>query len=234
MQTLAETPRKGGSPRSLKEKHMLNSLRTLHHGAHLMPARISSFVLGEPYKAAVKQLENNDDLKAFMTLRLLVGLALDPLSGSTPEAFMVQYDDRVGFNLRFHGTVNPIGLFELPVTSGRVPELKAAIETNLNSRMFKAAKMVHRMRRRHSRLCSIAAEKAGAACAAVLTECTARPTPLEVWERGQEAFDRVYVGWTCRSEDRLSRIAHHATPLFNEGWTLSLAKFLYWNLPCRG
>jgi hypothetical protein len=204
---------------------------SLKHSRHLLRPEHVSMVNAPDFEAAVRRASQDPDTKAFLTIEMLKGIALDPLVGDASEAFYTVFGDTVGFGIKIDRTVNFVGSFSLPARSARTRQLIEAIETNLGSKMFKAAKMSRRLDARRVRLEARARSKGHDAYLKVRSEFGGRFRSQEHKDIAEQAYDSVVEPRCSILRDRVRRVASAASPNFNESYSISLAKFLYWHLP---
>lgn len=211
---------------------MHKMIGVLRGGKHLLTPEQVSMVEDPNFENTMRHAEQDEDAKAFLMIEALKGISLDPRTGERPECFCKQYGEVISFNIRFYGWTNFIGLIDLPAGSGRAKQLIGAIEANLKSRMFKAAKMHRRLNARRGRLHEQVVKRAHQAYLSVRMESPdGRFTSAEHKERADEAYERVFAPRMAVVDDRIRRVGSSATPEFQGAFTEAVAKFLYWHLP---
>jgi hypothetical protein len=207
------------------------NLLALRLSTHMMHPDVASFVKSSEFEKAVRTLDDKADIKAFLMCQLLLQIALDPLSGDKVEHFIRENEEEAWIQIRLDRTTNFIGWFSLPLDHPRVQELRIAIETNLNSRMFKAAKMSRRLDRRFIKIQSIALTRAQEAYRQVVHQCGGQLMTDEQRECANAAFEATSAEWIERNVQRLRAVSKVAHPGFSKGWSEDLANFLYKYLP---
>ncbi|WP_432263280.1 hypothetical protein [Cupriavidus sp. TMH.W2] len=213
-----------------------NSLRS---GLHMLTGDVRSFVASTAFTKAMKEAEESVDTKAFLIIKALDGLALDPLTGKHVGSFITRADGMISCHVRFDRWVNFIGLFSLPESSGRATQLVEAVDANIGGRMFKAAAMYRRLDRRAVRLHESARRKARAAFALAL-EKSRDTVNARGWvpkdsdyERANAEYDRVFEPRKALISGRLMALGKIASPGFLGSYTEAVASFLYQHLPCH-
>lgn len=204
----------------------------LRSGRHLLTLEQVSMIENPDFESAMGHTEKDEDTKAFLMIEALKGISLNPLRGDRLASFCHQDVEGIYFDISFHCWTNFIGLIGLPAGSGRAKQLMEAIEANLKSRMFKAAKMHRRLNVRRGRLHEQVSKRAYQAYLSVRMESPdGRFTSAEHEERANEAYEHVFAPRMAVVDDRIRRVANCATPEFQGAFTDALAKFLYWHLP---
>lgn len=212
---------------------MHNSLK--HHGLHMLSGDVRSFVASESFTKRMLAADRDASTLAYLTIKALDGLALDPTVGVAEASFFSVSADVVSFHVRFHTITNFIGDFSLPCETPRAQELIQAIQMNLDGKMFKAAVIYRRLYQRSSRLLGVAERRARRAryeYEMARRDLTAdrRLTDDEL-ARADAIYDGVYQPAHYRVTGRMHALSHTATPGFAGGFTPSVAEFLYWHLP---
>jgi hypothetical protein len=143
---------------------------------------------------------------ARLTICLILNVALCPRAGTTLEEFMrlpSEQAESFYVALQFNRLVNFIGAFELAVDAPEVAPLKQAIEANLASRKFKAARMHRRLEQRNMKRFHRITKVANTAVATFreqeqkkapyISEHLARETfDRELRERAKALYEEVY------------------------------------------
>ena len=140
----------------------------------------------------------------------------------------------MGYTIRFNRVSNFIDpVFSLPVSSGRAKQLNKAIEANLNSKMFKAAKMSRRLDRQLLRLESQIEAKARKAYDAFKDPngCFTKENLEERLRLANEAYDQVTDPRKEQLKERVRRVSNCAFPGFQGSYSEAVAGFLYKHLP---
>lgn len=211
---------------------MHKMIGVLRGGKHLLTPEQVSMVENPDFESTMRRAEKDEDTKAFLMIEALKGISLDPLRGDRLESFCKQYGEAISFNIHFHCWTNFIGLIGLPAGSGRAKQLMEAIEANLKSSMFKAAKMHRRLSVRRGRLHEQVSKRAYQAYLSVRMESPdGRFTSDEHKERADEAYERVVASRMAVVDDRIRRVGNSATPEFQGSFMEAVAKLLYWHLP---
>lgn len=178
-------------------------LLALRLSTHMMDPEVASFVKSVEYENAIKTLDSKADIKAYLTCQLLLKIALDPLTGDRVDHFLRENEDGAWIQVRLDRTFNFIGWFSLPSGDPRIAEIRKAIETNLNSRMFKAARMGRRLDQRFLNIQAQAVSKAQDAYRNVVHECGGRLMSDADRERADAAYEAISGDWIERNVQRL-------------------------------
>lgn len=209
----------------------------------MLNAEVRSMVEGKGFETAMCNAADDPDTKAFLMIKALDEIALDPTVGNTMDAFIFIYGQGGGnvcFNIRFDRFVNFIGLIELPENSGRAKQLMEAIKKNLNGKMFKAAKMHRRLDARSVRLFQQARDRASEAYSAVIQAGYAGGKRIpgvnmeELKVRAAAAYNKVFNPRKLQLQNRCRNVGRAACPGFQGGYTEAVASFLYRHLPFTG
>lgn len=203
----------------------------LRSSLHMLSGELVTMVNSLGFLEALRRADRDHDLRAFLMLEALKGMSLDPLAGTTPGAFYSTHGAVTTFAIQFHGWVNFIGGIELPAGSARARQLMDAIEANLSSKMFKAARMHRRLTRRKQRLLNQAYARANKAYSHVRDQCSGRLATMEDEERANQAFRNVFDPRNALLNERVHRVATASAPGFVGAYSEAVAKFLYWHLP---
>lgn len=214
-------------------KHLLGDLR---RSVHLMEKNLADFVRSKDFEDALTKTEMEEDAKAYLMVEALKKIALCPCRGETPEDFIFYRSDSViAFNIQFDRWSNFIGLIGLPLNSGRAQQLIDAIETNLNSKMYKAAKMHRRLYFRRRKIESQVCGRARSVYTKVLeryrSETGAKWNTAEVIALADEEFDRIYSPRMKNVDERVRKVADVAEGGFRGAYPEAVANFLYGHLP---
>lgn len=205
----------------------------LRRSTHMLRPDVASFVCSVEFKEAIAAADASEDTKAFLMVEALKGIALDPLTGEGPASFYTIHGDSAGFHIRLNRTSNFIGLIDLPADSGRAKQLTEAIEQNLASRMFKAAKMHRRLDKRRTRLHMLAHEKAWFARMEVLEYRTNPKPSKEKLDLAKAAYAMIYDPRMEAIDARIKRVSDASCPAFRGAYTSAVAEFLYRHLPVK-
>lgn len=209
---------------------MMIKLIELRHQVHMMSPDVANWVKSADFESALRRIENDDDSMAFLMIEALKGIALDPLRGDSTGAFCECYEETMVFNIHFDRWINFIGIIELPL-GDRASQLRDAIRLNLDSRMFKAAKMSRRLDRKLNRLMGQADDRARAAFEAIYRRPGVIHTP-ELLEEACNTRERIRNRRREELLQRKHRVAQHACPGFLGGYSDAVANFLYRHMPC--
>ncbi|WP_425953105.1 hypothetical protein [Ralstonia pseudosolanacearum] len=221
---------------------LYNNIHSVHNdlrrGLHMLNGDVRSFVGSADFTKAMKDADENDETKAFLLVKALDGIALDPLIGSNVDSFVWHLDGEVIIQVRFDRMVNFLGLFSLPESSRWAAPVIAAVECNLRSRMFKAAAMRRRLDRRAVRLLESARSRARNAYAASLNR--ARASHGQGWQpseddlaRANADYNQVFDPRKAQIGNRLHTLQAISAPEFSGSYTETVATFLYRHLPCH-
>lgn len=203
----------------------------LRRATHLLRPEVASMVMSVDFENTMARAAGDDNVKAFLLAEALKVIALDPFTGWRAEDFYSVYTKEIGFGVRFHGVVNFVGLVTLPVGSAPAKLLIAAIENNLNGRLFKAAKMYRRLDRCRAALIEQVSTRASRAYAAVRMSCGGKFLSQEDLARAVDAYDRVYKRRLDAIHARIGGVNDAATPGFLGAFPATVGEFLYRNLP---
>lgn len=212
----------------------------LRRSTHTMNRYIADFVMSEEFMRSVREIDSNPARRAALMVELLKVVALDPTAGSKPTDFYSRSGAEVSFNLRLDRVINPLGsLFFLSIEDAHCVELMKAVKRNLESRMFKAAKMHRRLDNLAQRAMGRYSDLANKAYQRVRLHVTGRLksehrehlTENDLAEMDR-AFDEVYAPLKERLWKRMGKVAEASSPgLYNSSYTNWLASFLYLKLP---
>jgi hypothetical protein len=200
----------------------------LKNCANRYAADIASMILSSDFSMSMKFAEENEDTKAFLMIQALKEISLNPLRGKITSDFIVQSEgsSSVCFWIDFDRWVNFIGLIELPAGHPRVAQLIEAINQNLNSKMFKAAKLSRRMDKKLGILLAPAIDRATKAYAASYR--SASP------EFARAAYNFIYEARREQLLNRQHKVSQVSHPGFNGEYSKAVAGFLYRHLPFAG
>jgi hypothetical protein len=212
-----------------------NSLK--NHGLHMLSGDVRTFVASEAFTTGMLAADRDPSTLAYLTIKALNGLALDPTVGNTETAFFSVSGDVVSFAVRFHTIANFIGDFSLPCEDSRAQQLIEAIQGNLDGKMFKAATIYRRLYSCSSRLLGSAERRARRARYEYETARRNYATDRRLTDAELAQADAIYDGVYQPSHDRITgrmrALTHAATPGFSGAFTTTVADFLYWNLPIQ-
>jgi hypothetical protein len=206
--------------------------RETHKCSDLTTAEID-YLKSPAYLEALEAINGNPEAMAKLTCGMLQLMALNPLHGGEVKDFALGLDKPEGsiyFMCDLNRVCNPVGYFELPRDNAEAQALLKAIETNLGSRMFRAAVVSRRLERGNSRRYTRFSNQARAAFNVVFSEY--RPAHghrdaqgyKEVKERADAAYDAVYTPLVSRMEGRVRRVCEAAfLSGMSQGWTDILA-----------
>lgn len=205
-------------------KHIVQDLR---RSAHMLTPDLAQWVFTQEFENAVLVAETENSVKAILLIELLNEISLDPLSGTSPDAFYTRHLGSVGFNARLNRWTSFIGVFELsePKESALIASVISAITANLDSKMFKAARLHRRLDKRYSRRYKIAAEHAYAEYTAYLSKCVL-PNSESDRSRASEVRDQKLAQQLALFTSRTQRVSQVSGSLFTSSYTESLTSFL--------
>jgi len=215
---------------------LVRCVNDLRRGDHLLDGALRSFVHQNSVMANALAVDQDDEKKAWLSLELLSCLALEPLHGTAATDFFSVYSNDIGFRLSFYTVTNPVGIFGLPRTHELSRRVVAAIETNLESRMFKVASMLRGSVESWRVLAWKRYEaRARAASQRVLAECLGLAPAKHVLSREDResmdaAYDSVLTPLEEHFQSRVRNLGNVAVPGLDAGWTRWLAGFLYQSL----
>jgi hypothetical protein len=212
----------------------MNDLLSLRLSSRFLNPEVASYIKSEAFAADVARLRSDDVLRARLTVRLLEGIAVDPLSMARGETFFVHGvlgRDPVWVNIRLDRWVNFLGAFSLANGSAQIQEVMNAIERNLQSPMFEAAK-AHRAHDRtisaeHARASELARAAFEEACHGVRRQDLSASQYLHAQETFAKVFNEAMEGFHQRGRD----LSAAAAPRFaGVDFTEGVASFLFEHL----
>jgi hypothetical protein len=199
--------------------------REAHHCEGLTAPQIA-YLKNPAYLKALEGIADNPREMARLTVGLLKHMALDPTRGTQIGDFALGYDDpadeTIYFLCHINRVSNFVGYFELPRGSEEASQLVKAIRENLESRMFKAARMSRRLERKASgrctRISAVARKDYNAVIERLRPGIDFRDTHspqvsamvTAMYEQANEAFDVVYKPLVARKEARERAIGNAA------------------------
>lgn len=183
-----------------------------------------ALVMSEPFQAAITALEGDLEAQADLLANLLGDLALDPKGGSTLDDFRRYEEDGMVTYVPSTYFWSLETLITVPAGSPADLKLQAAIKANLESRMFKAAKMHLRLKRHTAKMPKYLEERVREKRIALLDAFKHLP-PSEAHYRKEEEVRLVTQPWRDRQLNRLQRIIDAATPGFQGSFPYALAAF---------
>jgi hypothetical protein len=205
----------------------------------LLTSAAADYIRGEAFRTDVKNIQASPQELARLTLGLLKQLALDPQRGVLLGDF-VQYageapelekltatSDSIWFCLHFNRVTNFIGSFTLLRSAPETELLLKAIQDNLDSKIFKAARMHRRlaakMHKSYSRIYRLGREAhqkimdasksekyALAFRGAAEWNTSARLLREELYDAAARAQEDVVAPLKARLENRLGAVANAA------------------------
>lgn len=148
-----------------------SDFRRMNYGGISVPRSLpqpdQDYLRSPQFAADLARLDDNPEALADLTIRLLGEIALEPriprglgrdrgcglpqLKDYLPGYDPKKPEESVFVCCSLYGWGNPVGYFTLPVASPAFSRLKAAIEANLASDLFKAAVRRERVRRLENR-----------------------------------------------------------------------------------
>jgi hypothetical protein len=207
----------------------INDFRRLHREAHYCEGLTASqlaYLRSPAYLAALEGIKDNPQEMARLTVGLLKHMALDPTRGTQIGDFALGYDnpedETIYFLCHINRVSNFVGYFELPRGSREAVKLVEAIRENLESRMFKAARMSRRLERkasgRYTRIRAVARKDYNGVIERMSPGINFRDTHkpqvsamiTAMHEQANEAFDAVYKPLVARKEAREQAIGNAA------------------------
>ena len=221
----------------------LKSLDRHYRDRPYLSGALAEYCRTPEYCAKLTALSKDPAVLARLAIALLSHMALDPLTGNRAEHFVRGLEGAEGsevwVSLSFHRVINILGSFFLPRDLPETTELLAAVEANLNGRLFKAATIHRRIERgtRRSRLLTRAATRAGNERARILTEgLTPSAMPKYEYEQAayrealysqaQSAYDAIYEPRYAQIQGRLRALGAQAyTSDFRGAYTDILIAF---------
>jgi len=206
-------------------------LGALRRGTHMLDEIMASALLCDDAVAAMQKTDEDPDAQAFLMLELLKSIALDPTQGETPDRFFRIYDDEVIFTLHLDRWSNFITSCLCLPHGSRANQLIEAIQENLNSRMFKAAKMSRRLDKRFNRLYQQARNRAEKI--AYAGEENLWSWPKDRRDEADSLYRRIFEKREETLLNRLRKVSAVASPGLQGGFTEAVAKFLYNHLPIQ-
>lgn len=201
----------------------------------------AAYFTSPAYPARLEELGNDVRALARLSASLLEHVALDPLMGTRPDQFIKVASDAetVFVCLQLNRLVNPIGVFALPATAPELTLLVQAVEKNLASRMFKAARMHRRLAQGNTkryRRFEKAASAARQAAYAKAEQDTPQPAYFSeesryarlqgIRAKADQAYEDVYGPLDERLKGRIHAVANQAYgPEYRGGYYDILAAF---------
>jgi hypothetical protein len=209
----------------------MNDLLSLRLSSHFLNPEVASYIQSEAFSSDVARLRGDDVLRARLTVRLLEGIAVDPLSVARGETFVhgISGRDLLWINIRLDRWVNFLGAFSLAESSAQLQEVLAAIERNVQSPMFEASK-AHRAHDRtisaeHARVSELARAAFDEACHGVRRQDLSASQYLHAQET--KVFNDAMEGFHQRGRD----LSAAAAPRFaGVAFTEGVASFLFEHL----
>ncbi len=211
----------------------MNDLLSLRLSSRFLNPEVASYIQSEAFSADVARLRSDDVLRAWLTVRLLEGIAVDPLSVARGESFVhsISGRDPLWINIQLDRWANFLGAFSLAEGSAQLQEVLAAIERNVQSPMFEAAK-AHRDHDRtisaeHARASELARAAFEKACQGVRRQDLSESQRLHAQETFAKVFNDAMEGFHQRGRD----LSAAAAPRFaGVAFTEGAASFLFEHL----
>lgn len=204
----------------------------------------ASYFRSQDFRTELERIGNDPKARLHLTISLLKHMALDPLVGTRVRDFLdisASPGQLLFVYFRFNRVANPIDHFLVKAGSEEFELLVKAVQENLKSRMFKAARIHRRVDVLRIRICEQISRRANQAYYAVKEEGTRNapartsrfgtdPVASKHWHDTQAAadaaFDAAYDAGIQRTHDRVRRIANEAfSPEFRGNGIDILAAF---------
>lgn len=208
-----------------------------HYSLHMFTGELKDFVLSAEFEENMRKADADPEILARLNMRALKGITLESFRGTRPDDFILRSETHTTYLIGFSRVVNPMGpMLTLPNDSDYVDEMTRAVEENLNSKMFKAAKMSRRMDKRAVRLASQSAARGRKAYDLVLKQSNYYSKESSPEERYHQiflanlAYDQVTDPARARIKERHRRVSDCVDPGFTGNYSEAIANFFHKHL----